>query len=194
MVALCNNSLVSHIHTHTYVSNLEILIFILIDVVFEKPMLHHNHDHADGNWNWMLRHNSLVQTHNPGTQCYSAPEMIRAQAGKVYGCEADVWSLGITLIELAAMKFPYDCGGGGEFVMVMAITTGDSPVAPAEYGPNFGTFVALCLTQLPAGRPLYSKASPDGRAPPLRAHQYYLEAKKLGLINAAMLEWKRTLD
>ena len=36
---------------------------------------------------------------------------------------------GGTLIELAAMKFPYDCGGGGEFVMVMAITTGRVEVA-----------------------------------------------------------------
>ena len=47
--------------------------------------------------------------------------------GETYGCEADVWSLGISLLELATLAFPFE--NTGVFALIIQITS-DEP-APA---------------------------------------------------------------
>jgi serine/threonine protein kinase len=98
--------------------------------------------------NWL--HNSRVKT-NVGTQCYQAPERINALIGQVYGCEADVWSLGITLVELARLQFPYDLTGC-TFAVINSILTNAAPTLPGGYGQDFVEFVSLMLVKEQTGQ------------------------------------------
>ena len=75
-----------------------------------------------------------------------------------------------------------------------AITQGDPPLAPAEYGESFGSFVASCLVKNANGRPLYQQHSPNGQAGALMQHHFYVEAKKAGNRTADMMAWKESLD
>jgi len=51
---------------------------------------------------------SIAQTRDAGCQPYMAPERIDPFAERVgYDVSSDVWSLGLTLIEVATGKFPY---------------------------------------------------------------------------------------
>ena len=50
--------------------------------------------------------NSIANTF-VGTSTYMAPERIR---GAAYSIKSDVWSVGLTLMELAIGKFPFDTG------------------------------------------------------------------------------------
>ena len=51
---------------------------------------------------------SLAKTLNAGCNSYQAPEYINPARGESgYDIHSDVWSLGITLVELACLKYPY---------------------------------------------------------------------------------------
>ena len=49
---------------------------------------------------------SIAKTRDAGCRPYMAPERIDPQRAKGYDVRSDVWSLGITLIELSTGKFP----------------------------------------------------------------------------------------
>ena len=52
---------------------------------------------------------SLAKTIDAGCKPYMAPERIDpARNKKGYDVKSDVWSLGITMIEVATGQFPYD--------------------------------------------------------------------------------------
>lgn len=60
-----------------------------------------------------------------------------------YDIRADVWSLGITLVELATGVFPYqDCKT--DFEVLTKVVEQDPPTLPAdkEFSPEFRQFVA----------------------------------------------------
>lgn len=50
---------------------------------------------------------SIARTKDAGCRPYMAPERIDPQRAKGYDVRSDVWSLGITLMEVATGKFPY---------------------------------------------------------------------------------------
>lgn len=105
-----------------------------------------------------------------GTMGYMAPERID---GKPYDIRADVWSLGITLVELATGHFPYDLSLSQRQAMTPVsfsdyFTTAETPSAgdnklaiielwetikvdpsprldPASFTADFTNFVNLCL-------------------------------------------------
>ena len=64
-----------------------------------------------------------------GTSYYMAPERIE---GKEYNINSDVWSLGLTLHEVAHLRFPYPPEGENEHLtpieLVHLIVRGDVPV------------------------------------------------------------------
>ena len=39
-----------------------------------------------------------------GTMCWSAPEVLKGENGR---CSADIWSLGICLLEMVLFKLPF---------------------------------------------------------------------------------------
>lgn len=71
------------------------------------------------------------------------PERIEPDpASPDYDIRADVWSLGITLVELATGVFPYrDCKS--DFEVLTKVIKDAPPTLPAdkEFSPEFRTFV-----------------------------------------------------
>ena len=86
-----------------------------------------------------------------GTPHWMAPEVIR---GKGYNAACDIWSLGITAIEMAEGLPPYAEITDPMNAMV-AILNGDSPALcnPEEWSPEFVDFIGFILTKDPEARP-----------------------------------------
>ena len=75
-----------------------------------------------------------------------------------YDIRADVWSLGITLVELATGQFPYkDCKT--EFEVLTKVIEEDPPCLPPNQGfsTEFRSFVRDCLLKNHKDRPKYKK-------------------------------------
>ena len=80
-----------------------------------------------------------------------SPERVE---NKDYGRSADVWSLGVTLLECALGRYPYDEGDGGPLGLMLQITRDDVPF-PANHGfpREFVDLVRSCMRKGPGDRP-----------------------------------------
>ncbi|VDM43816.1 unnamed protein product [Toxocara canis] len=75
-----------------------------------------------------------------GTYSYSAPELISSQ--DEYTVQADIWSLGITLYEIAEGKHPYNSSEENSYVVISRIINNDAPVlSDSYYSDDLCTFV-----------------------------------------------------
>ncbi|CAL5001914.1 unnamed protein product [Urochloa decumbens] len=85
-----------------------------------------------------------------GTVTYMSPERIRNSS---YSYAADIWSLGLTVLECATGRFPY-CVNGGLSDLMLQILDDPSP-APAKYvySPEFCSFISTCLQKDADARP-----------------------------------------
>ncbi|KNC47919.1 STE/STE7/MEK1 protein kinase [Thecamonas trahens ATCC 50062] len=98
---------------------------------------------------------AMAQT-RVGTVTYMSPERIRSQP---HSASADIWSLGITLIELATGRFPYPPDVTNSplqfWSLLRLVVNTDSPTLPEHFGfsPEFHSFVALCLDKDMEARP-----------------------------------------
>ncbi|VDO41700.1 unnamed protein product, partial [Brugia timori] len=83
------------------------------------------------------------------------PERV-ASSDCEYGVRADVWSLGITLIELAKGIHPYD-GCATDFELLTKIINDPPPrLTPVQqFSQSFSIFIARCLVKRPIDRPNY---------------------------------------
>ena len=74
----------------------------------------------------------------------------------VYDIRADVWSLGITLVELATGEYPYKhCNT--DFEVMSTILTCDAPqLTGDQFSDKFKSFVNQCLTKDVKKRPKYN--------------------------------------
>lgn len=102
---------------------------------------------------------SLAKT-NIGCQSYMAPERIRGvnPDDATYLVQLDVWSLGLTLLEVAAGHYPYPGDTYGNiFSQLSAIVDGEPPrLDTASYSKDAQAFVRLCLAKNPKLRPSYA--------------------------------------
>ena len=101
---------------------------------------------------------SKAKTRSAGCAAYMAPERINPPNPKNpdYDIRADVWSLGITLVELATGQFPYrDCKT--EFEVLTKVIQEEPPSLPPEFSPEFRKFVQDCLLKNYKIRPKYKK-------------------------------------
>lgn len=99
---------------------------------------------------------SMASTRGVGFELYLAPERL-SNGNKKYKIQADVWSLGITLIELSSGRNPYQ--GMDAFVVLHTIVNKPSPELPADafFPPEFREFVCRCLEKDPKVRPNYGQ-------------------------------------
>ncbi|XP_018590515.1 dual specificity mitogen-activated protein kinase kinase 3-like [Scleropages formosus] len=96
---------------------------------------------------------SVAKTLDAGCKPYMAPERINPELSqKGYNVKSDVWSLGITLIELAILRFPYE-SWGTPFQQLKQVVEEPSPQLPADrFSKEFVSFIAHCLKKNPAER------------------------------------------
>ncbi|XP_034566916.1 dual specificity mitogen-activated protein kinase kinase 6-like [Notolabrus celidotus] len=101
---------------------------------------------------------SVAKTMDAGCKPYMAPERINPDLNqKGYSVKSDIWSLGITMIELAILKFPYD-SWGTPFQQLKQVVDEPSPVLPADrFSPEFVDFISQCLRKKPNERPAYTE-------------------------------------
>jgi mitogen-activated protein kinase kinase len=104
---------------------------------------------------------SLAKT-NIGCQSYMAPERIKGEStGSLgtYTVSSDVWSLGLSAIEMALGRYPYPPETyANVFAQLTAIVHGDPPELPEDgYGPEARDFVARCLEKIPERRATYAE-------------------------------------
>uniref|UniRef100_W5N958 Dual specificity mitogen-activated protein kinase kinase 5 n=1 Tax=Lepisosteus oculatus TaxID=7918 RepID=W5N958_LEPOC len=98
--------------------------------------------------------NSIAKTY-VGTNAYMAPERI---SGEQYGIHSDVWSLGISFMELALGSFPYpqiqkNQGSLMPLQLLQCIVDEDPPVLPVgEFSEVFVHFITQCLQSRPSDR------------------------------------------
>eukprot|EP00117_Sycon_ciliatum_P009942 scpid22636/ scgid12036/ Serine/threonine-protein kinase 10 len=90
-----------------------------------------------------------------GTPFWMAPEVVVCETNKdlPYDYRADIWSAGITLIELADMQPPYH--EMHPMRVLFKIPKAEPPrlVAPSRWSPEFNDFLAKCLVKDPNNRP-----------------------------------------
>ncbi|XP_033367442.1 dual specificity mitogen-activated protein kinase kinase 7 isoform X3 [Parus major] len=103
---------------------------------------------------------SKAKTRSAGCAAYMAPERIDPPdpTKPDYDIRADVWSLGISLVELATGQFPYqNCKT--DFEVLTKVLQEDPPLLPPAMGfsGDFQAFVRDCLTKDHRKRPKYNK-------------------------------------
>ncbi|XP_063234461.1 dual specificity mitogen-activated protein kinase kinase 4 isoform X2 [Bacillus rossius redtenbacheri] len=104
---------------------------------------------------------SIARTRDAGCRPYMAPERIDPQRARGYDVRSDVWSLGITLFEVATGRFPYP-KWNSVFEQLYQVVQGDPPrLSPNENGnrftEDFVNFVNTCLIKEENQRPKYNK-------------------------------------
>lgn len=101
---------------------------------------------------------SKAKTRSAGCAAYMAPERIDPPdpMNPDYDVRADVWSLGITLVELATGEFPYrNCTT--EFEVLSRVMNEEPPLLPRQgFSMNFYSFVKTCLIKDYRYRPKYN--------------------------------------
>lgn len=122
--------------------------------------------------------NSIADTF-VGTSTYMAPERIQ---GGAYTVRSDVWSVGLTVMELAVGRFPFDtsdsaagdrasAGPMGILDLLQQIVHESAPKLPKSdaFPPILHDFVGKCLLKKPEERPtpreLYVRAIHPPRNP-----------------------------
>jgi mitogen-activated protein kinase kinase 3 len=102
--------------------------------------------------------NSLAQTLGVGFYPYMAPERIKPDPRMSgYDVRSDVWSLGITMIEIATGKHPYS-KWKTVFDQMKEVVDGESPTLPeGQFSSDFENFINSCLQKDVTKRPNYAK-------------------------------------
>lgn len=101
-----------------------------------------------------------------GTPYWMAPEVIRE--GSPYDLRADIWSLGITVYEIALGNPPYADHDPKTALLMLA--QGKPPKLTGPFSTHMKEFVALCLTPNPDERP---------RAEDLLKHKFIKQYSKV---------------
>ncbi|XP_067937846.1 dual specificity mitogen-activated protein kinase kinase 6-like [Watersipora subatra] len=99
---------------------------------------------------------SIAKTVDAGCKPYMAPERIHPPPGhKGYDIRSDIWSLGISMIEISTGKFPYS-QWETPFEQLRQVVQDDAPTLPeGKFSTGFVDFVHSCLRKDFEQRPNY---------------------------------------
>ncbi|XP_033102578.1 dual specificity mitogen-activated protein kinase kinase 6-like [Anneissia japonica] len=100
---------------------------------------------------------SIAKTKDAGSRPYMAPERIDPEmmSDKGYDVKSDIWSLGITMIELATGVFPY-AKWQTPFAQLKQVVKEPSPKLPdGKFSDDLVQFIDLCLKKDHKERPRY---------------------------------------
>lgn len=126
---------------------------------------------------------SLAKT-NIGCQSYMAPERIQGESINnvgTYSVSSDVWSLGLSIIEVAMGHYPYPPETyANVFAQLTAIVQGDPPTLPDGFSDEACDFVARCLMKEPTRRATYSE---------LLEHSFLVKDEERGKDGVDMVSW-----
>lgn len=101
---------------------------------------------------------SVAKTVQAGCKPYMAPERIDPQGvPSSYDIRSDVWSLGISMVEIATGKFPYR-SWGTPFDQLKQVVMDAPPRLPAgTFSPDFDNFIEQVLVKDYQQRPNYMR-------------------------------------
>jgi mitogen-activated protein kinase kinase 3 len=117
----------------------------------------------------------MALTVDAGSKFYMAPERIDPEGSREYNIRSDVWSLGISMIEMATGKFPYRIWGNifdqikevnKLFIYysiipksnIFKVVEGEAPRLPPEmFSSSFEDLIAKCLQKKCLDRPNYEE-------------------------------------
>lgn len=92
---------------------------------------------------------------------FPQPERIRGESQNklgTYTVSSDVWSLGLSLIEMSLGHYPYPPETyANVFAQLTAIVDGDAPEFPEHFSETSKDFVARCLHKIPDRRATYAQ-------------------------------------
>ncbi|XP_010544368.1 PREDICTED: mitogen-activated protein kinase kinase kinase 1-like [Tarenaya hassleriana] len=86
-----------------------------------------------------------------GTPFWMAPEVINRKTNDGYGCSADIWSLGCTVLEMLTGQIPYS--DLEQVSALFRIGKGVLPSVPDTLSPEAREFIFRCLKVKPEERP-----------------------------------------
>ena len=115
--------------------------------------------------------NTLAQCHTfLGTVTYMSPERID---GQPYSFPADIWALGLTLLECSTGRYPYDASQGTMQLMIQLMED-ECPLPDVgdNVSPALRDFIERCMQKNPMKRP---------SAMELLRHPFILQAKNVNL-------------
>ncbi|XP_041362169.1 serine/threonine-protein kinase 3-like isoform X2 [Gigantopelta aegis] len=125
----------------------------------------------------MAKRNTVI-----GTPYWMAPEVIQ-EIG--YDCVADIWSLGITALEMAEGKPPY--GDIHPMRAIFMIPTKPPPSFrnPDKWSPKFIDFVSKCLVKNPENRVTAAE---------LLEHEFIKQSENCAVLQKMIVEAKEIQD
>jgi mitogen-activated protein kinase kinase len=100
---------------------------------------------------------SVAQTY-VGSSSYMAPERINpTEATRTYDVRSDVWSLGVSLVEIGNGQYPFQNPDNNIFAQLKLIVDGEPPKLNSSFSADSQDFVKLCLSKGRDERPTYDK-------------------------------------
>lgn len=126
----------------------------------------------------MLEKNGGLASTTIGTPYYLAPEVIN---GEPYGLKADVWSLGVLLYEMMALRKPFEATTLPSLALKIVSTS--YPPPPACFSSELVSVLSSMLQREPTARPSLDQLA---RHPLLRRHEARLQAQLRSLAALAM--------